>query len=547
MISSTADYKAANFASVRQVKAKVELYNGSTLATAYTDTDKIISIEIQRVGEDGKFFGFGICQRLNIHLIDKERTLSISTANTLKVSLGVRLADGTVEYKGFPTFEVSEVHRDEKTNELSITAYDALYRAGNHTVEELNIEAPYTIKDFCEASSALLGVSVSGTDNFLLSYPNGANFEGTETLRTALDMAAEATQTIYYMNSENVLCFKALDRAGDSVFTIDKAKYIELKTSGGRRLQTICNTTELGDSVSEGTTLIGSTQYVRDNAFWELREDIATLVHNAVETIGNISIEMLECKWRGDVSLEVGDKLELITKDNKTVNTYLLNDVISYDGALSEKTLWKYTDNESETDSNPTNIGDALKQTYARVDKQNKEITLLASEVNSQKEEIAQIKVEKDSIAASVSEISEIQSDLSSTVADIQNGVAEQNKSNAEQFETLTKKVDASMTSEQVRIAISTELAKGTDKVSTSTGFTFDDKGLTISKSDSEIGTNINEDGMKITKSGEEVLTADNTGVKARNLHATTYLIIGTNSRFEDYGSDRTGCFWIGG
>lgn len=273
MISSTADYKAANFASVRQVKAKVELYNGSTLATAYTDTDKIISIEIQRVGEDGKFFGFGICQRLNIHLIDKERTLSISTANTLKVSLGVRLADGTVEYKGFPTFEVSEVHRDEKTNELSITAYDALYRAGNHTVEELNIEAPYTIKDFCEASSALLGVSVSGADNFLLSYPNGANFEGTETLRTALDMAAEATQTIYYMNSENVLCFKALDRAGDSVFTIDKAKYIELKTSGGRRLQTICNTTELGDSVSEGTTLIGSTQYVRDNAFWELRED----------------------------------------------------------------------------------------------------------------------------------------------------------------------------------------------------------------------------------------------------------------------------------
>lgn len=71
------------------------------------------------------------------------------------------------------------------------------------------------------------------------------------------------------------------------------------------------------------------------------------LVHNAVEAIGNISIEMLECKWRGDVSLEVGDKLQLITKDNKAVNTYLLNDVISYDGALSEKTIWKYSDNES--------------------------------------------------------------------------------------------------------------------------------------------------------------------------------------------------------
>lgn len=36
----------------------------------------------------------------------------------------------------------------------------------------------------------------------------------------------------------------------------------------------------------------------------------------------------------------------------------------------------------------------------------------------------------------------------------------------AQQFETLTKKVDASMTSEQVKIAISTEMAKGTDRVS---------------------------------------------------------------------------------
>ena len=47
-------------------------------------------------------------------------------------------------------------------------------------------------------------------------------------------------------------------------------------------------------------------------------------------------------------------------------------------------------------------------------------------------------------------------------------------------------------------------------------------------------------------KNNEEVLTANNIGVDAKNLHATTYLIIGSNSRFEDYGS-RTGCFWIGG
>ena len=49
-----------------------------------------------------------------------------------------------------------------------------------------------------------------------------------------------------------------------------------------------------------------------------------------------------------------------------------------------------------------------------------------------------------------------------------------------------------------------------------------------------------------IYKNDEAVLIANNTGVNAVNLHATTYLIIGTNSRFEDFGDKRTGCFFIG-
>ena len=159
---------------------------------------------------------------------------------------------------------------------------------------------------------------------------------------------------------------------------------------------------------------------------------------------------------------------------------------------------------------------------------------------------IAQLKIEKDNINASVSSIANTQTDLSETIVDIQTSLSEQNKSNEEQFVALTKKVDATMTSDDIQLAISTEIANGVDKVTTSTGFTFNDEGLTISKSDSEMSTNIDEDGMSIFKGSQEVLTADNTGVNAKNLHATTYLIIGTNSRFEDYGSDRTGCFWIG-
>ena len=51
---------------------------------------------------------------------------------------------------------------------------------------------------------------------------------------------------------------------------------------------------------------------------------------------------------------------------------------------------------------------------------------------------------------------------------------------------------------------------------------------------------------MRIYNTDEEVLKVDNSGVDAVNLHATTYLWIGKNSRLEDYGETRSACFWVG-
>ena len=116
-----------------------------------------------------------------------------------------------------------------------------------------------------------------------------------------------------------------------------------------------------------------------------------------------------------------------------------------------------------------------------------------------------------------------------------------------EQLTEMAGKVSASMTSTQVALAIQKEMGKGASKVSTTTGYTFDDTGLTVETSNSEMKTQITEDGMAVYKGGVEALRASNQGVVATDLKARTYLIIGRNSRFEDMpGGDRTGCFWIG-
>lgn len=520
----------------RSVVGRVEHYRGSTLSNTFSHTDTLSELTVSRSGEK-KFFGFGICQELEVKLVDKDRAINIAENDILKLSLGV---EGDYVYPT-PDFTVSaDIKRDENTNQITLKAYDALYGATAHTFAELTLTTPYTIGDVANAIATLLGLSSvsviglpAGSDPFTAGYPTGANFEGTETIRVVLNAIAEATQTIYYIDANNNLIFKRLDIAGEPVLNIRRADYFNLECKTNRILSDICSATELGDNVITNSGIGGEIQYIRDNPFWELRNDINKLIDVAIAEIGGLSMNEFACKWRGNYLVEPGDKISLVTKDGNTVTSYLLDDKYTYDGGMSADTGWEYAENEGESADNPLSLGEALKKTFAKVDKTNKQIQLVASESANNTEQIAQIQIATDSIVSSVKRVEE---NNNGNISNLQ-----------QQVEELTKTVSSTMTEEAIKYEITKQMSKGIDKVTTSTGFTFDETGLTVSKTGTEIETTITEDGMKIAKSGDDVLIADNTGVYATNLHATTYLMIGVNSRFEDYDNDnRTGCFWIG-
>ena len=86
---------------------------------------------------------------------------------------------------------------------------------------------------------------------------------------------------------------------------------------------------------------------------------------------------------------------------------------------------------------------------------------------------------------------------------------------------------------------------QGVQKVTTETGFTFDEKGLTISKAGTQMENLLDETGMFVKRSGKVILQADQEGVAAADVSVRNYLIVGDHARFEDYGSNRTACFWI--
>jgi hypothetical protein len=160
--------------------------------------------------------------------------------------------------------------------------------------------------------------------------------------------------------------------------------------------------------------------------------------------------------------------------------------------------------------------------------------------INSTTEQMSMLDVKAEGINAAVTEIKTIQNTSSEALENLQSELA-----------TLTKSVQTKISAEDLTILIQAQLVQdGVNQVQTATGYTFNEDGLTISKTGSDMTTTVDEDGMNIVRDELEVFNADSDGVSAYNLHAKTYLIVGTTSRFEDYvknGKKRTGCFWVGG
>lgn len=100
-----------------------------------------------------------------------------------------------------------------------------------------------------------------------------------------------------------------------------------------------------------------------------------------------------------------------------------------------------------------------------------------------------------------------------------------------------------SATQTQINI-INEQLENGVTKVKTSTGYTFDENGLNISKDGEEMQNLLTNKGMYVKRDETDILVADPTGVNAINLYARQYLSVGSYSRWEDY-EDGTGCFVV--
>ena len=135
----------------------------------------------------------------------------------------------------------------------------------------------------------------------------------------------------------------------------------------------------------------------------------------------------------------------------------------------------------------------------------------------------------KSSIWGEVTEVTERVSDVEGTLKEAE------------------KKGILNLTAENLSIKFTEALKDANGVHIKGKNFDFDTEGLSIANAGKSMRNLLDEEGMEVTRDGESILSATKDGVNAIDLTARQYLVIGENARFEDYGTGRTACYWIGG
>ena len=521
-----------------------------------------------------------ITQKVNM---GRELTLGSICANMLEATLitpagGLTIAAGTeltlykVDDNGSRTrvgLFTTEQPTRPSANRYKITAYDRvswLDRDMTKLLESLN-GWPYKLLDIARLACNACGLTLING-----AIPNG------DWLVNKFSVNGITGRQLMQWVGQACGCFCRATSDGKIEFAWYTPKNISITPSGDYytkalrfedyqvepidKVQIQFNKNDIGAVYGEGSNGYAITgNYLLASDTLEPLQAVAQVIYNTLQ-----GVTYTPCRVSIPATLEIqaGDIVNITDRNGRQLQIYVMTKIQSGQTDTLECTGSIRRDSMTAlNDSKVVAVDGKILQVQAsieglRIANQDLEGRMIAAEtVISQNTEQIELRATKNEVVTSKNEaVSEANAFSDAAVGNALNAV---NASIADQFALYDKTIKSrfNQTAEDINITFTKTLElqdavdgmkqTGVSKVQTTTGYTFDETGFTVAKSGRAMKTQITEDGMTVYKNGEGVLIANNEGVDAVNLQASTYLIVGNRSRFENYGNGRTGCFWIGG
>ena len=412
--------------------------------------------------------------------------------------------------KEFGTFIVKDAKYNDESGSITLETYDLMllsmteYTSVVEFPSESNPDAtPITLGAYLKAICDFLGIELA-TPEFVNSAVviDEEKYTKEYTFRDVLtEIAQAAGGTIAIKNDKLCVLYPT---ETDIIIEPSNLKSIQIGEMYGPINSVVLSRTPQEDNIykrDETAETFREIKIENNQLMDSHREDFIEGIYNALY---GLTYYPHEVESYGIGVLEVCDLFTIETLDGKIYKALHLSGETTINQGIMERT--KGTEPAAtETDYKAASQTDrTLNKTILRVDKQEQVIQALVTSTTNAKNELSG------------------------------------------QMEELTKSVEQKITPEAVQILIS-ETVKGIDSVTTSTGYEFNKDGLRIKKSGEEIENKVDHTGMYVNRNDDNILTANNEGVDAINLKARQFLIIGENSRIEDYEGNRTACFYIGG
>lgn len=532
------DFKTAMRQPIKQLKAYVKLEDESQIA----DDNLLINYKISCES--------GMCKtamrKIEINYIGDTNLLG----HTVHAGFGVKLPSGTYDYIDYGSFLITEFTHTKDKGLSKAVGYDMMIKT-MVAYDSNNFSYPTTLGEYLVDVLNVCGLEL-GTDleedvahrDWIIEQELFANIKGV-TYRDILVQIAQMFGRTVIIGNDDKVYFKLIEETEEEL-TYDNMFKLKLEPIYGEINSIVLSRTPQEENIflkdDASIQQYGLTEFkIENNEFCDKkRQDAIQLIYN---TLRGISYYPFETTTEGLGWYEIGDRLTVIDSDDTEYSCVVFNYSITIAGSIRE-TLKAKADTKTQTQYQyAISLEKRLQNTEIIVDKQEGNIEIITERLDDNDENIAQINLDLSTIGLSVSEVSENLSSNYLTKDQVDSAI----NTNNENIELLKQAVEQKISATDLTIAVRREIDNGVTSIVTNTGYRFDDDGLNISKEGEEMANTLDNTGMFVKRDNEEVLGADATGVRTENLKVRKYLEMGLNSRFEDYKSVRTGCFYTGG
>ena len=381
----------------------------------YDNGIKELTLEDNVYVPDVGFIGQATSKKLTLILLDNQQTINLENKE-FELYIGADYNNQTY-YINYGKFIVNEPPENDSTNgTIKIIAYDYMIKF-NKTYQD-GVTYPIKMKNYlaniCTQAGVQLGSQSFPNENF---WVTDNQFEGKQ-LREVIKHIAKCAFSWARIGQDNKL-YLDFNATGNVIETFGLDDY---KQDGFKRANEYygpINKVTYADSDIQGQeksvpdensiALIGIKELViYDNFFAYTTQKRQDLIQSGNVLFGFNYMPVTQLELTGAIYLDCTDIIEAVDGQNNSVTTRVFAHTIKYNGAISDTVSAPALSNNQETYKNINTTTNAENRTEIMVDRANKKIQSITSQIGNRSQKTTTITQDIDGINSKVEDIEDL-------------------------------------------------------------------------------------------------------------------------------------------